>query len=176
MTHRELGEGFARETGELTAHRWKIGIALYLVFFGVAELVEWRVYPERGRLLLIAYVATVLCVAAAWVALRGVVVHPRSGWVVLSCNICVCMILAVYNAIVHGDLISVLFTFLAVMTVSSMFVPWGGTFQLALDGGVVAAYGLAFAGGARIGPVPAYDFIAIIANTLLSTLGARYID
>jgi signal transduction histidine kinase len=176
VTHRDLGEEFARETGELTAHRWRIGIGIYLLFAQVGEVVEWRVYPERGLLLVLAYSMMLVVAACGWAALRGAVTHPRSAWVVLSSNVGICLILAVYNAAVHGDLLYVLFTYLAVMMVSSMFVPWGAWFQLALNCGVIAAYVVALAGGARLGPVPAYDYIAIVANTVLSTLGARYID
>ena len=57
-----------------------------------------------------------------------------------------------------------------------MIIPWGAGFQLALNCGIVAAYVAGIAGGARVGPVPGYDYITILAGMVLSTFGAYYID
>jgi len=176
MRDAELGDEFARETGQLTTERWRIGLTIYLVFAALGELVEWRMYPGRGRLLLIALCAQVLVVAAGWLALSRETTHPRTAWIVLCADTSICLIIAVYNAAVHGDLLYVLLSYLAFMTVSSMFIPWGMRFQLAMNAAVIVAYLWALIGGARVGPVPAYDFIAVAANTVLSALGAHYID
>ena len=176
MAGRVLGEEFARETGELTVWRWKVGLILYLFFAGVGVVVEWRVYPERGTLLGAAFAAEVIVFAAAWLATCGSITHPKSAWVVLLSSVAVCLVVGLYNAIVHGDMLYVLLTYLVFMLVSAMIIPWGATFQLALDCGIVAAYVAAVAGGARMGPVPGYDYIAVLAGTVLSTFGAHYID
>jgi signal transduction histidine kinase len=73
-------------------------------------------------------------------------------------------------------LLYVLLTYLAIVFVTSVFIPWGAWFQLALSCGVIAAHTLARLGGARVGPVPAYDYISIVAALVFSTLGALYID
>lgn len=176
MTEPDLGNEFARETGELTARRWKIGLSLYLLFALAGEIVEWQTYPARGVLLLFTYLAQVVVVAVSWFALRGTIVHPKSAWIALGCTVSVPMILAVYNIAVRGDMLYVLLTYLAVMLVSSVFIPWGAQFQLGLNSGVIVAYVLALVGGARVGPVPPYDYTAIAAATVFSTLGALYVD
>jgi signal transduction histidine kinase len=176
MAQRDFSREFARETGELTAERWKIGLTIYLAFAALGAIVEWQMYPQRGFLLLVAYSGQLVVVAIAWMCLDRSVAHPASAWIALIGNSTLCLILAVYNAAVHGDMLYVLLTYLAFMTVSSMFIPWGARFQLALNTGVIAAYLLAIASGGRVGPVPAYDFIAVAAISVLSTLGARYID
>jgi hypothetical protein len=81
VTPGDLGEEFARETGELSAHRWRIGIGIYLLFAQVGEVVEWRVYPERGPLLVLAYCMMLVVAACGWRALRGAVTNPGApGW------------------------------------------------------------------------------------------------
>ncbi len=176
MPLEEPGGEFARETGELTAHRWKIGLTVYLIFAALGALVEWQYHPDRGPLLLAANVAQAVVIAVAWIAMRGPSIHPRTAWIVLITNVCVCTILGVYNAAVRGDMLYVLITYLSFMLVSAMFIPWGARFQLGLNCGVIAAYALGVGGGGRVGPVPPYDYIGILANAVLSTLGALYID
>jgi signal transduction histidine kinase len=167
---------FARETGELTARRWKIGYALYLIFAAVGVLFEWRYYPWRAVPLQLAFLGQVAVVGVGWMSFGRAPRHPRSAWCVLGCNIAIPVILALYNAHVGGDLLYVLLTYLAIMFASSVFIPWGARFQLALSCGVIGAHTLARLGGARVGPMPAYDYIAIVATLVFSTLGALYID
>jgi signal transduction histidine kinase len=176
MTGGVLGDDFARETGELTVWRWKVGLMLYLFFASVGAVVEWRVYPERGVLLVGVVAVWVVIVAVTWFATRGPITHPKSAWAVLLSTLAVCLVVALYNAKVDGDMLYVLFTYLGFMLASAMIVPWGAGFQLALNCGIVATYVTGVAGGGRVGPVPGYDYVTILAAVVLSTFGAYYID
>jgi signal transduction histidine kinase len=176
MTGGVLGDDFARETGQLTVWRWKVGLMLYLLFASVGAVVEWRVYPERGVLLAAMVAAEVIIVAVTWLATRGPITHPKSAWAVLVSTLAVCLVVALYNAKVDGDMLYVLFTYLGFMLAAAMIIPWGAGFQLALNCGIVAAYVTGIAGGGRVGPVPGYDYATILAGVVLSTFGAYYID
>ncbi len=79
MTELGCEQEFARETGELTVRRWKIGLMLYLLFASTGAWVEAREYPTRGSLLVGALGAQVLVVLAAWMAMRGRAAQPRSA-------------------------------------------------------------------------------------------------
>lgn len=176
MTGVALGDEFARETGELTLWRWRIELLLYLTFAVIEALVEWRVYPMRGWSVVAVLAAQVLVAAVAWLLARAPLAHPKSAWAVLVSGVSICLVVAVYNAHVDGNMLYVLLTYLAFMLVTAMMIPWGASFQFALDCGIILTYVVAVSGGARMGPVPAYDYIAILAGTVLSTMGAYYID
>jgi signal transduction histidine kinase len=176
MTGVVLGDDFARETGELTIWRWKVGLSLYLFFASVGAVVEWRVYPERGSLLAAMVSIEVIIAAVTWLATRGSIRHPKSAWAVLLSSLAVCLVVALYNAAVGGDMLYVLLTYLGFMLASAMIIPWGAGFQLALNCGIVAAYVAGITGGARVGPVPGYDYITILAGVVLSVFGAYYMD
>lgn len=167
---------FARETGELTLWRWRIGLLLYLAFAAIEALVEWQVYPTRGSSLAALLVVEVLAGAVALLITRLPLAHPKSAWAVLVSAVAICLIIAVYNTHVHGNMLYVLFTFMSFMLVIAMMIPWGAYFQFALDCGIILSYVVGISGGGRMGPVPAYDYTAIIAGTLLSTMGAYFID
>ncbi|MBI1814906.1 MAG: HAMP domain-containing histidine kinase [Deltaproteobacteria bacterium] len=166
---------FAEETGELTARRWRIGLTLYLVFAAIGSFVEGTYYPARHWWLIAAWLVQLAVVIAGWRRMR-VCRHPTTAWIALASNVSVCVILALYNAVVGGDMLYVLLTYIAFMLVSSVFVPWGARFQLALNVGVIGAHSLALLAGAHSGPVPTYDFIALVSDAIFSTLGAHYID
>ncbi len=172
----ERDGGFAEETGELTVWRWKTGAALYLLFTMIAVVFEWRYHPDRAWLLVLSVAAQVAIVLVTRSLLVRAPIHPLSAWIALLCGVGVCMVLAVYNGAVDGDMLYLLLTYLAFMLVSSVFIPWGARFQIALNVGVVAAYAVGVAGGAKVGPMPAYDYTAIVAVMIFSTLGAYYVD
>jgi signal transduction histidine kinase len=176
MTGVVLGDDFARETGELTIWRWKVGLSLYLFFASIGAVVEWRVYPDRGVLLAAMLGIEVIIVAVTWLATRGPIMHPKSAWAVMLSSLAVCLVVALYNAAVDGDMLYVLLTYLGFMLASAMIIPWGAGFQLALNCGIIVAYVAGITGGARVGPVPGYDYITILAGVVLSTFGAYYID
>ena len=167
---------FAEETGELTMRRWLIGIALYLAVSLVAVFFEWQYHPERGPLLLILVTAQALIAGMCGIGLMRFSIYPASAWIVMLGNTAICLVLAAYNAAVDGDMLYVLLTYMAFMLVSSVLIPWGAQFQTGLNVGVIIAYVVGIAGGARVGPMPAYDYTAIVAAALFSTLGAFYID
>lgn len=171
-----VGGEYARETGALSAQRWKIGLTLYLLFAGIGTAIEWAQYPHRGAYVVSAYGLQVLLFVVAWWAIGPTPSHPQTGWIILTNNIALSLTLAVYNAAVGGDMLYVLLTYVAIMFGSSVFVPWGWRFQLQLGLGVIGAYAIGLAGGGHVGPVPGYDFVAIAATLVLSTLGARYIE
>jgi signal transduction histidine kinase len=172
----EGGHQFSLETGEVTVRRWKIGVTLYLIFTAAGAVFEGLYHPARTPLLLVAVAAQALVIAGAWLAIMHRPVHPRTAWIVLLSGTAVCLIVAVYNAAVDGDMLYVLLTYITFMLVVSLLVPWGAGFQLALDAGAVLSYGVGVWGGGRVGPMPAYDYTAIVATTVFSTLGALYID
>jgi signal transduction histidine kinase len=172
----DYAEEFARETGEITVRRTRIGLILYLAFALIGFIVEWQHYPVRGTGLLVTYTVVVLLAAAAWLAMRNSPPHPTAAWIVLGCCGGITLVLGLYNAAVGGDMLYLLLTFIAFMFVPSMFIPWGATFQLGLNAAVIGAYAVGVAGGGRTGPVPGYDYIAIVATTVFTALGALYID
>lgn len=153
-----------------------VGAVLYLVFTVVSVAIEWRYYPERGFILFVSETVQVVILIAATLVVRRRRVHPQTAWGVLGGAVALCFVFSVYNAAVGGDLLYALLTYLTIMLVSPLFVPWGGRFQFAFDAGVAAAYCIALAGGARQGPVPGYEYIALVFGTVLSTLGAVYMD
>jgi signal transduction histidine kinase len=172
----QVSDEFARETGDLTARRCRIGLLVYLLFAAAGAVAEWRVYPQRGSLLLATLAVEAVVVCAVLLTTRKPITHPKSAWIVLLASVSVCSILALYNAAVDGDMLYVLLTYMSFMLVAAMVIPWGAGFQLAMNVGIIAAYSVALAGGARTGPVPAYDFLAIAAGAVISTLGAHYVE
>ncbi len=176
ITGAALGDEFARETGELALRRWRIGLLLFLTFAGIEALVEWRLYPTRGSALAALLAADALVGGVAWLVTRAPLAHPKSAWAVLVSAVTICLVIAMYNAHVEGNMLYVLLTYLAFMLVTAMMIPWGASFQFALDCGIILSYVAALGSGAHMGPIPAYDYIAIVAGTVLSTMGAYYID
>lgn len=171
-----LGDEFYRETGELTIRRWQIGMVLYLVFTVSGAVVEGRLYPERIGWLVFGLLAQVGVVIGAWRTLERAQVHPATARIVLRANLAICGVIALHNAAVDGDMLYALLAYLAFMVVSCLFLPWGVGYQLALNGGIIVFYILALAGGAHTGHVPAYDYLGVVAYSVLSALGASYVD
>jgi hypothetical protein len=166
----DLGEGFARETGQLVVRGWRIWLTLYLLLAATNTVIEWRGYHTRWYALLTVYAVQVVVVAGAWLAMRRSTVYPRVAWIALAGNLSICFAQALYNAHVAGDTLYEFITFLSFMLVSSLFIPWGARFQAAQNIGIIAAYWLAVPRGAP--PVPAYDYLAIIGKAGFSGLGA----
>lgn len=167
---------FARDTGSVTARRWAITLPLYLLFAGVSSVLEWRIHPAREGWLLGAYLLQALIGILSAGAMWAVPVHPRSAWVALVGTLAVAFVIAGMNGAVGGDLLYVLLTYIPLLFVTSLLIPWGAGFQIALGGGVALAHVLAAFLGARPGPVPAYEYTALLATILFSSLGAMYID
>jgi signal transduction histidine kinase len=167
---------FARDTGSVTARRWVIMLSLYLGFAGVSSVIEWQIHPGRGAWLLGAYLLQALIGLMSTAIMRAAPVHPRSAWVALAGTLGVAFVIAGMNAAVGGDLLYVLLTYIPLVFVTSLLIPWGAAFQMALGGGVAVAHTLAALSGARAGPVPAYEYTALAATIVFSSLGAMYID
>src|SRR5512139_2553372 len=124
---------FARETGELTIWRWRAGLLVYLAFAAIEALVEWRVYPTRGSSLAALLVAEVLVGGVALLLARIPLAHPKSAWAVLVPSVTICVIIAIYNTHVDGNMLYGLLIYMIFMLVMAMMIPWGAYFQFALD-------------------------------------------
>ncbi len=151
-------------------------LSLYLVFAGFSSFLEWRMHPARGASLLGAYLLQAVIGLLSTAAMWARPVHPRSAWVALAGTLGVAFVIAGMNAAVGGDLLYVLLTYIPLVFVTSLLIPWGAGFQLALGGGVAVAHTLAAVSGAHPGPVPAYEYTALLATIVFSSLGAMYID
>ncbi len=172
----EAGEEFARETGEITWRRFAIGLSLYFLFAAVGAAVEWRMYPERGPALLAAHAVQVAIALVCGLVLYRQRWHPRAAQLSLAGAAGICMTVGAYNAVVGGNLVYVLMTFLAFILVCAMFLPWGAFYQTGMNGAVLLSYAVALSGAERSSSVIAYDLLFLTAAGALAVLGALYFD
>jgi len=168
-----LRAAYAEETDRGIRRRLDLTVVLFLLFVGIAVLLERSFHPERSPTILAVYAAEMLVCVIGLMACRHPRLSPRAIAAVMGMALAVLM--SWYNGIVGGE--AERFATAQVCLLSGLFVilPWGWPPQAVVAATALASITLAIPAFAAAEGTT-YAVLALLTGATTSVCGALFLD
>ena len=164
---------YRQETDRVIRRRLDFTVVLFLLFVGIAVLLERAFHPERSTTILVVYAAEMLVCVLGLMGCRHPKLSPRA--VAAGMGMGLSVLMSWYNGVVGGEVER--FATAQVCLLSGLFVilPFGWLPQLAVSATALASVVLATSHFTAAEGMT-YAVLALLTGTTTSVCGALFLD
>jgi signal transduction histidine kinase len=139
----DVGAAFAEETQRITADRFPIGGAAFILVLGLAWVFEHQTHPERDPTYAIVYGLEIAVFAVAMWLGRRPLWQRHTHLLAAVSAIAIASLVGIYNATVSSNAEVLTMALLYIVVGTMVLFPWGWRWQLAVAIGAIAVFVIA---------------------------------